>query len=235
MANITITTCDQSPSCILKNPEYREDTLLFGAADTWVVNTILARKLVNDTIAAAITGTGVWTVAGSTHASRTLQVGDYVCTAGTLSSGVGTWTMVAPDEQHEQFTTTAASDDLEFPNLGITITVTDPGSETNFVTGDIVTATVAAQTGTPLLAYDIDGTNGAQVPVAILPYGVTVTAGGSVACSALVGGVIRQDKLVIDADGDATNVSDHVMDLLANAGFTTQLNTDVSTLDNGAS
>lgn len=235
MGNITITTCDQSPSCILKNPEYREDTLYFSGADTWVINTILARKLVNDTIAAVITGTGVWTVAGATAAGRTLQVGDYVATAGTLSSGVGTWTMVAPDGQHEQFTSTAADDDLEFPNLGITITVTDPGAETDFVTGDVVTATVAAQSGTPLVLYDVDGTNGAQVPVAILPYEVVQTGSASVACSALIGGVVRQDKLVIDADGDATNVSDHVMDLLANAGFTVQLNTDVSVLDNGAS
>jgi len=232
---MTVTTCDQSPSCILKNPEYRGDTLLFTGADTWAQNTILARLLINNTIAAAITGTGVWTVAGATDAGRTLQAGAYVATAGTLSSGVGTWTMVAPDGQHEDFTSTAADDDLEFPNLGITITVTDPGSETDFVTADVVTATVAAQSGTPLVCYDIDGTNGAQVPVAILPYASVQTGGGSVACSALIGGVVRQDKLVIDADGDATNVSDHVMDLLANAGFTALPNTDVSVLDNGAS
>lgn len=235
MGNITITTCDQAPSCMLKNPEYREDTLLFGGADTWVKNTVLARKLINDTIPAAITGSGVWTVAGATAAGRTLQAGAYVATAGTLSSGVGTWTMVAPDGQHEQFTSTANDDDLEFPNLGITITVTDPGDETDFATGDVVTCTVSAQTGTPLVCYDIDGTNGAQVPVAILPYESVQTGGGSVAASVWVGGVVRQDKLVIDADGDATNVDDHVMDLLANAGFTVLLNTDVSVLDNGAS
>ena len=40
---------------------------------------------------------------------------------------------------------------------------------------------------------------------------------------------------MIDADGDSTNVTDHVMDLLANAGITVLLNTDVSVLDNGAS
>lgn len=233
---MTVTTCDQSPSCILKNPEYREDTLLFGGADTWAQNTLLARKLINDTIPAVITGTGVWTVAGEANAGRTLQAGAYVATAGTLSAGVGTWTMVAPDGQHETFTSTAASDDLEFPNLGITITVTDPGSETNFVTSDKVTATPAAQSGTPLVCYDIDGTNGAQVPVAILPYESVQTGGGSVACSALTAGVVRKDKLVIDADGDDTNVSKAVIDLLAaNSGITVIYNTDTSVLDNGAS
>jgi hypothetical protein len=236
MGNITITTNDQSPGCILENPKYREDTLYFGGADTWARNTILARKLVSDTITAEITGTGVWDLVAAANASRTLQVGPYVITAGTLSSGIGPWTAVAPDGQHETFTSAAADDDLEFPNLGFTITVTAPGGgSTDFATSDVVTMTTTAQTGTPLVLYDIDGTNGAQVPVAILPYEVVMTGGGSVACSALVGGVVRKDKLVIDADGDDTNVNDHVMDLLANAGFTVQLNTDVSVLDNGAS
>jgi hypothetical protein len=236
MANPTITTCHSAPSCIIKDALYRQETLLFSAADTWAQNTILARKLVSDTITAAITGTGVWTLAAAADAYRTLQVGAYVITAGTLSSGIGAWTAVAPDGQHETFTSTAADDDLEFPNLGFTITVTAPGGgATNFATADVVTMTTAAQTGTPLVLFDIDGVNGAQVPVAILPYEVIATAGGSVAADALFAGVVIKEKLIIDADGSSTNVSDHVMDQLAQAGFTVQNVTNVSILDNGAS
>ena len=235
MSNITITTCDQSPSCILENPKYREDTLLFSGADTWAQNTILARKLISDTIAIAYTraGSSDYTAVGSTNASKTLQAGDYVVTAGTLTTGVGQWTAVAPDGDTETFTSTAADDALVFGRLGLTLTVTAVANE--FETGDVITATASAESGTPLVLYDVDGTNGAQVPVAILPYEVVQTGGGSVAASALISGVVRQDKLVIDADGDATNVDDHVMDLLANAGITVQLNTDISVLDNGAS
>jgi len=233
MSNITITTNDYG-SLVLKNAEYRQDTLLFSAADAWVEGTILARKLINDTIACVITGTGVWTVSGSTAAGRTLQTGAYVATAGTLSSGVGTWTCAAPDGQRATCTTSAASDDLIFEELGLTIVVVDPGSETNFVTGDIVTATVAAQTGTPLVPYAVAGTNGAQVPRAVLCYPITVTSGGSVAADALVKGVVRKDRLIIDADGTGANVTDAVMDLLASTGITVLLNTDVSVLDNGA-
>lgn len=234
MANITITTCDQSPSCILENPKYREDTLYFSGADVWAQNTILARLLVSATITIAYTraGTSTYTVAAAADSGRTPEVGAYTITAGTLVAGVGTWTAVAPSGQHEQFTSTAADDDLEFPNLGFTLTTT-AGGGTAWETGDVITATTTAQSGTPLVLYDVDGVNGAQVPVAILPYAVTATGAGSIACSALIGGVVRRDKLVIDA-GDT--VSNSIIDLLAaNSNITVQNNTDVSVLDNGAS
>ena len=235
MANPTITTCDSSPSCILRNPEYRQDTLYFSATDTWLRNTILARKVISDTIAVAYTraSTSTYTAAAACDASKTLQAGAYVCTAGTMTTGAGPWTCVAPDGSTETITTAAASDNLHFHNLGLSLTVT-AGGGTDWDTGDVITCTVSAQSGTPLVLYDIDGTNGAQVPVAILPYEVVKTGAGSVAADAIVSGVVRKDKLVIDADGDSTNVSDHVMDLLAQAGITVLLNTDVSVLDNGA-
>lgn len=68
-----------------------------------------------------------------------LEFGDYVITAGTLTAGVGTWTCVAPSGASEVETTTAADDDLLFPTLGLTITVT-AGSEV-WDTGDIITVT----------------------------------------------------------------------------------------------
>lgn len=235
MGNITITTNDQSPSCILENPKYREDTLLFSAADTWAQNTILARLLVSNTMTVVITRAGSSTseATAASTAGKTAQVGAYVITAGTMGSGAGTWTLVAPDGTVEVFTSEASTDDLVFPSL--TLTVTEAGTPAVWDTGDVITVTTTAQSGTPLVLYDVDGVNGAQVPVAILPYESVQTAGGSFAASVLVGGVVRKDKLVIDADGDSTNVTDHVMDLLANAGITVLLNTDVSVLDNGAS
>ncbi len=236
MANITITTCHSAPSCLIKDALYRQETLLFSGADTWAQNTILARKLISDTITVAYTraGSSTYTVAASADAGKTLQAGAYVVTAGTMTTGAGVWTCVAPDGQHESITTAAASNDLAFHNLGLYLTTT-AGGGTDWDTADVITVTPAAQTGTPLVLFDIDGVNGAQVPVAILPYEVIATGGGSVAADALFAGVVIKEKLVIDADGDSTNVSDHVMDQLAAAGFTVQNVTDVSVLDNGAS
>ncbi len=236
MPNPTITTCHSAPSCIVEGAKYRQDTLYFSGADTWAQNTILGRKLISDTVSVAYTraGTSTYTVAAACDAYKTLQAGAYVCTAGTMSTGAGPWTCVAPDGSAETITTTAAGDNLHFHNLGLSLTTT-AGGGTDWDTGDVITCTAAAQTGTPLVLFDIDGTNGAQVPVAILPYAVTTTGSGSVAADAMFAGVVRKEKLVIDADGDSTNVSDHVCDQLANAGFTVVFCTDVSVLDNGAS
>jgi len=236
MTTPTITTIDHSPGCILKNPVYRQDTLLFSAADTWAMNTILARKLISDTIAVAYTRAddSTSTVEASADAGKTLQAGAYTITAGTLTTGAGPWTAVAPDGQTETITTAASTDDLDFHNLGLSLAVTEAGTPSVWDNGDVITVTPAAQSGTPLVLYDVDGTNGAQVPVAILPYEVVMTAGGSVAADAIFGGVVRKDKLVIDANGDDTNVTDHVMDLLAQTGIQVVFNTDVSVLDNGA-
>jgi hypothetical protein len=231
MANMTITNNDLG-QIELDGGKFRRDTLLFAAADTWAAGTILARKLVSDTITAEITGTGVWDLVAAANAYRTLQVGPYVITAGTLSSGVGPWTAVAPDGQHETFTSSAADDDLEFPNLGFTITVTTPGGgATDFATSDVITMTTTAQTGSPLVPYDVDGTNGAQVPVAVLTYEQAATGGGSVSADALVAGEVNKTRLVIDADGDASNVDDAVLDLLKASGIVATDVKQLSALD----
>ena len=111
----------------------------------------------------------------------------------------------------------------------------DTGCGAAFETGDVITATVAAQSGLPLVPYATDGTNGAQSPRAVLAYEVVVTAGGSVAADALVKGIVDSTRLIIDADGDGTNVDSNVLDLLAQTGITALPVTQTSTLDNGAS
>jgi len=75
----------------------------------------------------------------ATAALSVLQYGAYTVTAGTLSSGIGTWTCVAPDGTSEQDTTSAADDDLVFTALGLTLVVTAGSVE--FVTGDVIVAT----------------------------------------------------------------------------------------------
>jgi len=225
MANITITNNDVG-QIELSDGRFRDDTIKFAAADTFVAGTILARKLVSDTLAVAYTraGSSDYTATASTRNGKTLQVGAYTLTAGTLTAGVGAWTAVAPNGETGSYTVATAAADIVFATLGITVDVTAVANP--FETGDVITITVSAESGLPLVAYvKSTGTNGAQTPVAVLTYAKTVTAGGSVAARVLVKGEVNATRLVIDADGDATNVDDYVLDLLkANGIVATSVN-----------
>jgi hypothetical protein len=234
MATITITTCDNG-TIELEGGKFRDETLLFGAADTWLAGTILSRLLVSNTIAVTYTraSDSNYTAAASAVAGRTLQVGAYTVTAGTLTTGVGTWTAVAPNGDTDTCTTAAASGDLTFPELGLFLDVTAVSSV--FDTGDVITATVAAQSGTPLVPFSATGVNGAQNPVAILTYPITVTAGGSVSARVLVAGEVNRTRLVIDADGNGANITKAILDALCGQGIVATSVEQLSTLDNGAS
>lgn len=234
MANPTITTCDTG-SVALEGCKYREDDLLyFSGATTYAAGTILGRKLISDTIAVAYTraGTSTYTVAASCHASVTLELGAYVVTAGTLTSGHGAWTAVSPvTGKSETVTTSADTDHLVFTKLGLTLTVT-AGGGTTWDTGDVITATAAAQSGLPLVALDVDGKGGAQVPVAVMPTAYTSTGSGNVAYQAIVAGEVNRDRLsTVDSD----TITDAILDQLKANGIVATKQTQMSVLDNGAS
>ncbi|MCP4444730.1 MAG: head decoration protein [Myxococcales bacterium] len=55
-------------------------------------------------------------------------------------------------------------------------------------------------------------TNENGIPKAVLTYEVEATAAGDVPISNMVSGSVRAGRLVIDADGDATNIDAVVMD-----------------------
>lgn len=78
-----------------------------------------------------------YTATAAVDSEKHLEEGYYVATAGTLVAGVGTWTCVSPTGAEEEFTSTAADDDLLFPTLGITFTVTAVSEEWD--TGDSLT------------------------------------------------------------------------------------------------
>jgi len=58
------------------------------------------------------------------------------------------------------------------------------------------------------------------IPKAILTYDITVAGAGDVVMRAGVKGIYRKEKLVIDADGDDSNVDAAVMDQLRDYGLT---------------
>lgn len=86
-----------------------------------------------------------------------------------------------------------------------------------YVAGTILARDTSTQ---KFIAYVKGGSsNGNGVPRAILTHELTATLAGDLAASVLVAGEINQRRLVIDADGDASNVDGNVRDLLRQTGL----------------
>ena len=226
---MTITTNDVGRVELGENV-YQSCILQFPQADTYAVGTILARKDVSSTIADTIVqqGSGNYTAVASSLARRTLKVGNYVATAGTLTAGVGRWTMVDPDGDIEIYTTLAAAEDMSFAALGIKLTITAVSNA--FETGTTITCVVAADGD--VVIYDPDGNGGAQTPVGVLPDAVTTTGSADVAASMIIGGKVNKNRLVID---DTTTVTDIHVNMLKASGIYALDQDNLSMLDNGAS
>lgn len=93
---------------------------------------------------------------------------------------------------------------------------------------------LARDTGTNKLVLFVKGgiTAGNGVPKAVLAYSVTSTGAGDVPVRAVMSGVVNGGRLVIDADGDATNVDAVVRDQLRDYGIDTVTVTELNKLDN---
>ena len=61
--------------------------------------------------------------------------------------------------------------------------------------------------------------NGNGVPSVVTTYDVTIPTGGSIPIRALVSGNVRKERLIIDADGDASNIDNAVIDALRDVGI----------------
>lgn len=75
-------------------------------------------------------------------------------------------------------------------------------------------------------------TNENGIPKAIVSYAVTATGAGDVAIRAAVAGKYRKERLVINADGDASNVDNVVIDQLRDYGLVAIDVTELAALDN---
>lgn len=225
---MTVTTNDLGRVALGDN-EYQSCVLQFPGEDTYVAGTMMARKDVSDTISVAYTraGSSTFTAAATSQKRKTLKAGAYTATAGTLTSGVGRWTITDPDGNVAVFDTLANTDDLYVPEWGLKIAVTDPGSGTAFETGDVITCTVSADGD--VVIYDPDGTGGAQTPVGVLPDQYAATGAEDQACNMIRFGKVNKNRLVIDDD---TTVSDVHVNLLAQAGLYAIDQDDVSMTDN---
>ena len=84
-----------------------------------------------------------------------------------------------------------------------------------------------------MIPYAIGGvTDGNGVPSAVLLHDVTATGAGDVPCDVLTTGQVALERLIVEADGDASNITGAVSDLLRDFAIVTKTVTDQSVLDN---
>ena len=74
--------------------------------------------------------------------------------------------------------------------------------------------------------------DGNGVPAAVATYDIEATGAGDIQSRVLVAGKVRTQRLIIDADGDASNVDGAVRDLLRGRSIIAVDSEDLSVLDN---
>lgn len=233
MSNISITNVDNA-SIELEGGEFRDESLRFAGADTFVKGTILARRTVAAAVtASAVTGTGNGTVSAATVMAGPIvpKVGAYTIRFTTAVTNGGIFRLEDPDGvivATGLAMTAGAGAATVFKVAGLQFTVTD--GSTDFAVGDTATLTVAADG--VLVPFNPAGAGGDQIPVAVLTYEVTKSGAGTLPIRALVAGKVNKTRLIIDADGTGANVNNAVCDQLRSMGIVPINVQQLAALDN---
>ena len=234
MSNLTRTDVDLG-AVELFNPEFKDELLIFAGAGTVLAGTILARKLVADAIVAAAdvgnTGDGTVTLTTTIAGDQVPLVGAYNLECIEAVADGGVFKLEDPSGAivaGNLAMTPGAGGTSLFNAAGMTFTITDGAA--NFIVGDKFSLTVAANG--KMIPYATDGVGGAQIPTAVINIDVEAAGAGDIVIRPIVAGQVRSDKLIIDADGDGSNVTDITIDKLRDVSIVALLVTDSSVLDN---
>jgi len=234
MANPTITNVDLG-SVILSDEVHKDELLTFAGAGTEVEGTILARQEVAEAIVAAAgsnTGNGTATLAAVVTGPVVPLVGAYNLECVTAVTHGGVFKLVDPNGAivaNSLAMTASTGAATVLTAAGMTVTLTD--GSTDFAVGDEFSLTVASGSGKSV-PFEKDGVGGAQVPKRVLTYDVTAAGAGDVAIRSMVSGMVRLERLVIDSDGDASNVDKAVVDQLRDYAIIPKGVQELSELDN---
>lgn len=101
--------------------------------------------------------------------------------------------------------------------------------------GTVIEGTILARDSVSgnLVPYVIGGaTNENGIPKAIVTYDVTATGAGNVPIRAAVAGSYRKERLVVDADGDDSNITSAILDQLRDYGLVAVNVSELGILDN---
>jgi len=212
---------------IVWNPIFDDETLTLAAADTIAAGTLLARKLVDDAVVvAAGTNTGNGTVTLATVAGADIPAAgawNFEMTAALVAK------LEDPSGRIVASNIAIADGVAIVLNIaGFQFTVTDGG--TPFIAGDSFSLTVAANGN--LVLFATDGVGGAQAPKFILSQEYVSAAGGDFPIRPLISGEVRREDLIIDADGDGSNITDAIIDELRDFTMIASTATQLGELDN---
>ena len=234
MPNLTITNVDIG-NVILQNGEFRDDLLTFGGAGTVLEGTILARQAVAVAVVAAAdggnTGNGVASAATVVAGSQVPLVGVYKFEiVETITEG-GVGRLLDPNGAQvagNLILDPAGEAATVFEAAGLQFTITE--GSTDFALADFFTLTVAADG--KLVPFAIAGAGGAQIPKAVLTYDVVAAGAGDESIRDMVSGSVRAERLIIDADGDASNITDAILDQLRDYSLVSIDVQELNILDN---
>ena len=233
MANKVTTQLDSSV-VVIDDPIFEDELLTFGAGGTEVEGTLLARQAVDvaivDTPDVGNTGDGtlVATVAG---VDEIPVPGNYnfECTVAVAEGGI--FKLEDPNGNIIADNLTlrvGAGLVTTFNEGGIQIVVTEGAAD--FIVGDKFALAVVANG--KMLPFAIGGVAGVGIPTAILIYDVEAVGAGDESIRALISGSVREEKLIISADGDNSNITDAILDQLRDFTIVSQSVSELNKPDN---
>jgi hypothetical protein len=112
---------------------------------------------------------------------------------------------------------------------------TMPGEITFGGAGTLLEGTILARDSVSgkFVPFVVGGsTNENGIPKAVLTYPVVAAGAGDEAASVLVTGVVDRSRLVVDADGDSSNLTDAHVDTLRSYGIVANTVEQLAGLDN---
>ena len=216
---VGITDNDLS-SVILGNAEHRDELLTFAGADDFVEGMLLARQEVDVAVVDTPAGTGNGTMVASVVGVDVVPIaGSWVLECTFASTNDGVWKLTDPNGNIVADNLTLRVGNAlvtTFNEAGLTMAITEGG--TDFVAGDTFTMVVVANG--KMVPFAVGGVAGAGVPIAVLTYDVSKAGAGDEPIRGMVSGEVREEKLIIDADGDGSNITAAILDQLRSAGLT---------------
>jgi hypothetical protein len=101
--------------------------------------------------------------------------------------------------------------------------------------GTIKAGTILARDSSTgkLVVYVIGGsTNENGIPKCVLRHDVTADSAGDLPCAVLEKGVVNRKRLIVQADGDDSNITDAILDQLRDYGIAARSVRQLAELDN---
>lgn len=228
---MTVTNVDLG-NVVLKDAQHDDELLTFGGAGTVEEGTLLARQEVDVAVVDTPAGTGNGTMVATVIGVGEIPIpGSWVleCTFAITNGGV--FKLTDPNGN-------IRADNLElrvgdtlvttFNEAGLQMVITE--GSTDFAATDTFTMVVVANS--KLVPFVIGGVAGAGVPLQVATYDIVAAGAGDESIRSMVSGQVREERLIIDADGDGSNITSTILDQLRSAGITAVNVQELNILDN---